>query len=54
MRTKEHVMDCYPANAEGWGTAIQLLHGLATEKDINRLNAYCKNNKSNKYLEDDD
>ena len=47
-------MDCYPANAEGWGTAIQLLQELATEKDVKRLNAYCKNNKYNKYLGDDD
>ena len=47
-------MDHYPANAEGWGTAIQLLHELATEKDVKRLNAYCKNNKYDKYLEDDD
>ncbi len=54
MRTKEHVMDRYPANAEGWGTAIRLLHELATEKDVKRLNAYCKNNKYNKYLGDDD
>ena len=35
-------MDCYPANAEGWGTVIQLLHGLATEKDVKMLNTYCK------------
>ncbi len=42
MRTKEHVMDHYPANAEGWGTAIQLLHELATEKDVKRLSAYCE------------
>ena len=47
-------MDRYPANAEGWGTAIQLLHELATEKDVKRLNTYCKNNKYNKYLGDDD
>jgi hypothetical protein len=54
VRTKEHAMDCYPANAEGWETAIQLLHGLATEKEVKRLNAYCKNNKYNKYLEEYD
>jgi hypothetical protein len=53
VRTKEHVMDCYPAN-EGWGTAIQILHELATEKDVKRLNAYCENNKHNEYLGDDD
>ena len=47
-------MDCYPANAEGWGTVIQLLHGLATEKDVKMLNTYCKNDKYNKYLGDDD
>ena len=51
-------MDCYPANAEGWGTAIQLLHELATEKDVKSLNAYCKNNcennKYNEYLGGDD
>ncbi len=45
-------MDRYPTNAEGWGTAIQLVHESATEKDIKRLNAYCKNN--DKYLGDDD
>jgi hypothetical protein len=54
MRTKEHAMDRYPANAKGWGTAIQLLHELATEKDVERLNTYCENNKYNKYLGDDD
>jgi hypothetical protein len=54
VKTKEHAMDCYPANAEGWGTAIQLLHELATEKDVERLNTYCKKNKYNKYFEDDD
>ncbi len=47
VRTKEHAMDCCPANAKGWGTAIQLLHELATEKDVKRLNAYCENNKYN-------
>ncbi len=47
-------MDCYPAKAEGWGTAIQLLHELATEKDVKRLNAYCKNNKHNEYLGGED
>ncbi len=47
-------MDCYSANAKKWGTAIRILHELATEKDIKRLNAYCENNKYNKYLEDDD
>ncbi len=54
MRMKEHVMDRCPANAKGWGTASQLLHELATEKDVKRLNAYCENNKYNKYLGDDD
>jgi hypothetical protein len=54
VRTKEHAMDRYPANAEGWGNAIQLLHELATEKDVKRLNTYCENNKYNKYLGDDD
>ncbi len=54
MRTKEHAMDCYPTNAEGWGTAIQLLHELATEKEVERLNTYCENDKYNKYLGDDD
>jgi hypothetical protein len=54
LRTKEHAMDCYSANAKKWGTAIRILHELATEKDIKRLNAYCENNKYNKYLEDDD
>jgi hypothetical protein len=43
-------MDRYPANAEGRGTAIQLLHELATEKDVKRLNAYCENNKYDEYL----
>ncbi len=47
-------MDRYPANAEGWGTAIQILHELATEKDVKRLNAYCKNDKYNEYLGNDD
>ena len=47
-------MDRYPTNTKGWGTAIQLLHELATEKDVKRLNAYCKNNKYDKYLGDDD
>ncbi len=47
-------MDCYPANAEGWGTTIQLLHELARENDIKRLNTYCKKDKYNKYLGDDD
>jgi hypothetical protein len=42
VRTKEHVMDCYPMNPEGWGTAIQLLRELAREKDVKRLKAYCK------------
>ncbi len=42
MRTKEHVMDCYPANAKGWGTAIQLLHELAMEKDVKRLNTIAR------------
>ncbi len=54
MRTKEHAMDHYPTNAKGWGTAIQLLHKLDTEKDVKRLNAYCKINKYDKYLGDDD
>ncbi len=53
-RTKEHGMDHYPANVEGWGNVIRILHELATEKDVKRLNAYCKNNKYNKYLGDDD
>ena len=47
-------MDCYLANAEGWGTAIQLLHELATEKDVKRLSAYCKISRYDKYLGDDD
>ncbi len=47
-------MDRYPANVEGWGTVIQLLHELATEKDVERLNTYCKKNKYNTYLGDDD
>ena len=47
-------MDCYPTNAKGWETAIQLLHELAMEKDVKRLNAYCENNKYDKYLGDDD
>ena len=38
----------------GCGTAIRILHELATVKDINRLNAYCKNNKYNEYLGGDD
>ena len=46
-------MDCYPANAEGWGTAIQLVHGLATEKDVKRLSAYCENSRYDKYLGND-
>jgi hypothetical protein len=53
VRTKEHVMDRYPANAKGWGTVIGILHELTTEKDVKRLNAYCENNKYNKYLGDD-
>ncbi len=52
MRTKEHAVDCYPAYAKKWGTAIQLLHELATEKDVERLNTYCENNKYNEYLGD--
>ena len=31
-----------------------MLHELATEKDVERLNTYCENNKYNKYLGDDD
>ncbi len=54
MRMKEHVMDRYPTNANRWGTAIRILHELAMEKDVKRLNAYCENNKYNKYLGDDD
>ena len=54
MRTKEHVMDRNPTNAEGWGAAIQLLRELATEKDVKKLSAYCKNSRYNKYLGDDD
>jgi hypothetical protein len=54
VRTKEHAMDRYPADAKGWGTAIQILHELSTEKDVKRLNAYCKNNKYNEYLGNDD
>jgi hypothetical protein len=50
VRTKENAMDHYPANAEGYGTAIQLLHELATEKDNKRLNIYCEKNNYNKYL----
>ncbi len=52
MRTKEHVMDPYPTNAEGWGTAIQLLREFAREKDVKRLSAYCE--EYDKYLGDDD
>ena len=47
-------MDCYPANAEGWEMAIQMLHELAAEKDIKRLNAYFEKNRYDKYLGDDD
>ena len=47
-------MDHYPANAEGWRTAIQLLRELATEKDVKRLNAYCEDSRYNKYLGGDD
>ncbi len=54
VRTKEHAMDRYPTNAEWWRTAIQLLHELVTEKDVKRLNAYCENNKYDKYLGDYD
>ena len=54
VRTKEHAMDRYPANAEGGGTAIQLLHELAAEKDVKRLNVYCENSRYDKYLGDDD
>ncbi len=54
MRTKEHAMNCYPANAKEWGTVIRILHELATKKDVKRLNAYCENDKYNKYLGDDD
>jgi hypothetical protein len=54
VRMKEHVMDRYPANAEGWGNAIRILHELATEKDVKRLNAHCENDKYNEYLWDDD
>ena len=54
MRRKEHVMDCYPTNAKGWGTAIQLLCELAMEKDVKRLSAYCENSRYDKYLGDDD
>ena len=54
VRMKEHAMERYPGNAEGWDTAIRILHELATVKDVKRLNAYCKNNKYNEYLGDDD
>ncbi len=54
MKTKEHGIDRYPANAEGWGTTIRILHELATVKDVKRLNAYCKKDKYNGYLGDDD
>ncbi len=27
---------------------------MATEKDVKMMNAYCENNKYNKYLEDED
>ena len=47
-------MDQYPANAKRWGTAIQILHELATVKDVRRLNAYCENHKYNEYLGNDD
>ncbi len=47
-------MDRYPTIVKGWGTAIQLLHELAAEKDVERLNTYCEKNKYNTYLEDDD
>jgi hypothetical protein len=47
-------MDRCPTNVEGWGTSIQLLHELATVKDVKRLNAYCKIDKYNEYLSDDD
>ena len=46
MRTKEY--------AGGWGTSIRLLHELATVKDVKRLNAYCKIDKYNEYLGNDD
>jgi hypothetical protein len=54
VRTQEHAMEQYPGNAEGWGTAIRILHELATVKDVKRLNAYCKNDKYNEYLGNDD
>ena len=47
-------MDRNPTNAEGWGAAIQLLRELATETDVKKLSAYCKNSRYNKYLGDDD
>ncbi len=54
MRTKEHAMDRCPVNVGGWGTSIRILHELATVKDVKRLNAYCKNDKYNEYLGNDD
>ena len=47
-------MDRCPANVGGWGTSIRLLHELATVKDVKRLNAYCKIDKYNEYLGNDD
>ena len=47
-------MERHPGNAKGWGTAIGILHELAMVKDVKRLNAYCKNDKYNEYLGNDD
>jgi hypothetical protein len=47
-------MDRCPANVGGWGTSIRILHELATVKDVKRLNAYCKIDKYNEYLGNDD
>ena len=43
MRTKEHAMECYPANAVGWGQVIQLLWMILIEGDLERLARYCNN-----------
>ena len=56
VSAKEHAMECYPLNLVRWGMAIDLLHELATERDVKRLSAYCycPDSKYDRYLGDDD
>jgi hypothetical protein len=52
--TKKHAMERYPSDPAGWGMAINLLHELATEEEVRRLNKkYCSDPKYSKYLGED-